>query len=424
VCRSPLTLCLALLPLAGLASPAQGAEAKARPRLNVLLLIGDDLNTHLGCYGNAVKTPNIDRIARLGVRFERAYCQFPLCNPSRASLFRSLRPGASGKDAVWLSDRFREGGYFTAEVGEVTPHGSGPDVGRMWQLSEKKPKPAAEPPKEERAKAALVALRVVELLEKHRGGPFFIGAGFQETHPGNPVPRKYLTMYDPGKVVLPDEPAASIRAVPEVARDIPSHYNGGQTPQERRKRIARYHGAVSYIDTQVGVILDALERLKLRDRTVVVLMSDHGKHLGEHGGFVGKMTLYEEAARIPLIVSVPGKKAGTARGLVESLDLYPTLLELCGLPAARGLHGTSFAPLLDDPARQGKKAAFTTTQRKGRGYVHSVRTERYRFCDWGGEKDAQLFDHAADPHEYRNLAHDPKYAAVVAEMRELLNQSR
>jgi uncharacterized sulfatase len=187
--------------------------------------------------------------------------------------------------------------------------------------------------------------------------------------------------------------------------------------------MAVYFGAVSYIDSQVGILLDALDRMKLRDRTVVVLTSDHGKHLGEHGGFWGKMSLYEPAARVPLLVAAPGRKAGAASPrVVELLDLYPTLAELCGLPAPRGVDGTSLVPLLEDPGGPWKKPAFTVTPRE-KGWGRSVRTERYRYTEWP-DGSAQLFDHDNDPGECRNRAGDPAWAEVRAELKRLLRGAR
>jgi uncharacterized sulfatase len=173
------------------------------------------------------------------------------------------------------------------------------------------------------------------------------------------------------------------------------------------------------VDAQVGLLLDALERQKLADNTIIVFFSDHGFHLGEHVGLWGKSTLFEEAARVPLLVAAPGKKAGTrCPRLVELVDLYPTLAQLCGLPRPEGVEGTSFVPLLDDPERHWKKAAFTSVHRNG---GESVRTERYRLTVWGKEA-AELYDHERDPHELVNRARDPGHAETLAEMRQVLRE--
>jgi uncharacterized sulfatase len=225
-----------------------------------------------------------------------------------------------------------------------------------------------------------------------------------------------------------EEPAEHLRGIPPVALTYKPDAKR-PSPDEWRHIISAYYAAVSFADAQVGVVLDALDRLRLRDNTVVVFLSDHGYHLGEHGGLWHKMTLFEESARVPLIVAAPGKKEGVSPRLVELVDLYPTLAELCGLPVPEGLEGMSLVPLLDKPDRAWKRAAFTEVSRGGALTAtqkldpakmgRSVRTDRWRYTEWHtGEKE--LYDHDADPREHRNLAADSKHEGVVAEMKKLL----
>ena len=239
-----------------------------------------------------------------------------------------------------------------------------------------------------------------------RDEPFLIAAGFHRPHTPYLAPRRYFDLHPPASVSLPFVPDGDLDDVP---RQAVSH-----TPIERlsdgekRQLVAAYAACVSFVDAQVKVILDAIDRAGLGDRTIVVVVSDHGYQLGEHGLW-RKKTLYEVSDRIPLIVRAPGVRPATSGRLVELVDLYPTLAELCGLPGPDGLEGTSFAPLLSEPDRAWKRAAFTDV-RRGRSVGRSVRTERYRYTDWGGGAE-ELYDHEADPTEFTNLAGDRIFEA-------------
>ncbi|MBL8175281.1 MAG: sulfatase [Bryobacterales bacterium] len=427
-----------------------------RGKMNVLLIAVDDLNTRLGCYGDPVaKTPNIDRLAQRGIRFDRAYCNYPVCNASRTSLLSGFRPDKTKildnrtpprttlKDAVFLPEYFHQHGYFTARVGKIA-HGAFEDA-VSWDISEfaSRPGAARAAAKGKKKKAAAgdgtgdlqwvmtdnpdeaepdgrTARRIVELMDQSGGKPFFLGAGFHKPHLPWVAPKKYFEMYSTDKIKLPDTPADDLNDIPPIAL---THREDEKrmTELERKKAILAYHAATSFMDAQVGVLLDALDRKKLWENTVVLLFGDHGWHLNEHLGLWRKMTVFEEAARAPLIVAAPGKKRGeSCPRLVEWVDFYPTLADLCGLPKKAGLDGESVRPLLENPQRKWKKAAYTIVRHQG-VIGRSVRTDRYRYTEWGSPDVAELYDHEMDPKEYRNLAKDAKLAQTIVGLRTLLN---
>lgn len=438
---------------APLASLAQGG-----PRRNVLFIAVDDLNTRLACYGDpVVKTPNIDRLAARGVRFERAYCQYPLCNPSRTSLLSGRRPDTTKildnrtpprtalGDVVFLPEYFKKHGYFTGRVGKIA-HGAYEDA-LTWDVSESVAgRPLAQRAQKKAAQKAAgaeaeggiklswtktnnadseepdgrTALRIVELMEQNKDRPFFLGAGFHKPHLPWIAPKKYFDMYPPDKIQLPATPGNDRDDIPPIAL---TRTAGDEllTDADRRQAIAAYHACTSFTDAQIGVLFAAMDRLKLWDNTVVMLFGDHGWHLNEHHGLWRKMTVFEESAHAPLIVAAPGAKAGAAcPRFVEFVDMYPTLAELCRLPAPAGVEGLSFAPLLQDPQRSWKKAAFTVVKHQ-QVIGRSVRTERYRYTEWGSEKVAELYDHEVDRFEYTNLAGAPKGSRALEDMKKLLH---
>jgi uncharacterized sulfatase len=262
-----------------------------------------------------------------------------------------------------------------------------------------------------------VARRVVKLLEQKRDKPFFIATGFHKPHVPHTAPKKYFDLYPPEKMPLPVEPAGHTQGIPPIARN--GKYDPDLTDSQKRRIIAHYSAATTFVDAQVGRLLDVLDRLKLWDNTVVVFLGDHGWHHGEHGGFWAKLSVLEDSARAPLIVAAPGRTTNaTSARLVEFVDLFPTLTDLCRLPAAGGVEGTSFVPLLDDPGRAWKKAAFTVVRRRG-GLGRAVRTEEWTYIAWP-DGSAQLYDRGHDPREYHNLADDPKHAQTVAALKQLL----
>jgi uncharacterized sulfatase len=224
-------------------------------------------------------------------------------------------------------------------------------------------------------------------------------------------------MYPPDKMPLPKEPAGHERYIPEIAQN--GKYYPDLSADQRRAIVQHYHAATTFMDAQVGVLLDTLDRLKLGDNTVVVFLGDHGGHLGEHGGFWAKMSLFEESARAPLIIYAPGKKSGAVSPrLVEFVDVFPTLTDLCGLPPPEGMEGLSVSPLLDEPDRAWKKAIFTVVRRKG-GLGRAVRTENHTLLAWPDGSE-QFYDHSRDPKEYDNLARDTRVQQTADSLRQLL----
>lgn len=451
--------------------PPAAAPTRASPRPrgakrpNVLLIVADDMNARLGCYGYDVVTPNIDRLARVGRRFERAYCQVAMCSPSRTSFLTGRRPERLGiwdnleppkprlQGAVPMQEHFKAHGYFTARVGKVfhqsfdpafawdvaehAPHsaeqedeeGEGPQPSRqkrrdtdMASWSVPTDRPDEQEPDGQRVR------RVSQLIEEHKDGPFFIALGMAKPHLRWVAPRKYFDLYPPEKIRLADVPADDWRDVPEIAVEHDALARPGRFLQgpldagdRRREGLAGYSAAVSFVDAQLGVVFDTLDRLKLWDDTIVVVTSDHGFQLGEHGGLWRKDTLFEEALRVPLLIWAPGvaQPGVPTSSLVELVDLYPTLTDLAGLVRPRDLDGTSLVPLLQDPSRAVKPAAFSAARRRPPQLGWSVRTDRYRYTEWP-DGSRELYDHQSDAGERTNLASLPAHAQTLAELRRVL----
>jgi uncharacterized sulfatase len=257
-------------------------------------------------------------------------------------------------------------------------------------------------------------------MEQSRRRPFFIACGFQKPHWPYVVPRKYFGLYPLDEISLPLED-------PDIRKDVPpvafTHHpeDAQMTEEQKRQAIQGFYACVSFVDAQVGVLMEALDRLKLWDRTVVVFFSDHGFHYGDHGGLWRKMTLFAESTRVPLIVAAPGKcQDRVSPRLAELVDLYPTLADLCDLPPPPDVEGTSLVPLLEEPLRPWKAAAFTELVRGAGLPGKAVHTERFRYTAWGDAHGAELYNLEDDPGEVRNLIDDPEHTGTVVEMRRLL----
>jgi uncharacterized sulfatase len=473
-------LSVAALCLFGWAGRAGGAE-----RPNVLLIISDDLAARLGCYGDPLVTsPNIDRLAARGVRFDRAYCQFPLCNPSRASFLTGLRPDTlrvyenatqfrkNVPEAQSLGQTFQRAGYYVARVGKLYHYGVPAQIGTdglddppSWaerynpkgsDVEEQAPLVKRVELDAQTGQAILttgnplnktgatlswleadgpdsgqtdgkIADRAIALLEAHKEKPFFLAVGFFRPHTPYVAPKKYFEGYPTDRIVLPTVPADYRATVPKSAFTFRKEEEA-MDDEQRRTAIRAYHASTSFMDAQAGRVLDSLERLKLSDNTVVVFMSDHGYQLYEHQLWQ-KMTLFENTARVPLIIAAPGgAKGAVSKRVVELVDLHATLADLCGLKVSPKLDGVSLKTLVENPSAPWDRPAVTQVTRGGgaggakRIMGYSVRTDRWRYTEWdGGKAGAELYDHDADPGELTNLAKDVRSAAVVTEMKRILD---
>ncbi len=440
----------------------------ADEKYNVLFIAVDDMNNNLGTYGHpTVKSPNIDRLAKMGTRFDKAYCQFPLCSPSRTSVMTGLRPDVTKtydlkyhfrnhlSDVVTLSQLFKNNGYFAARVGKIYHYGNPGEIGTnglddepSWTerinpkgrdkaeenlLTNHTPKrglgsslsfQAADGTDEEQTDG-IVATETIKLLEKHKDKPFFIAAGFYRPHCPYVAPKKYFDLYPIDQVPVPKGPFDEVKNLPGAALSSTSPWPWyGVTEQQSRESLQAYHATISFVDAQVGRLLDSLEKLGLAEKTIIVFWSDHGYHVGEHGLWK-KQSLFEGSARVPLIVAAPGQKAKgvVSPRTVELLDLYPTLADLAGLKAPENLEGVSLKPLLDKPDAEWNRSAFTQVWR-GSFAGHSVRTERYRYTEWDdGQKGLELYDYQNDPKELQNLASDPQHSKIIADLKLLIRKN-
>ena len=433
--------------------------AFAAERPNVLFIAVDDLRVELGCYGGTpVKTPHIDWLAKRGLLFQHAYCQQALCNPSRASLMTGRRPDTlkiwdlpthfreTLPDVVTLPQHFKNNGYFTQNIGKVFHNWRQKTQGdpKSWSVpavmhyathgsdkpktNGKLPPDLAPHPRTECRDVAdeayfdgRIANLAVKALKKIKDKPFFLAVGFWKPHLPFNAPKKYWDLYDRKSIQLPANPRPPKNG-PRIAlhdgRELMRSVKGKLTAADVRELRHGYYAAISYLDAQVGKVLAELDRLKLTDRTIVVFWSDHGFHLGEHGLWC-KTSNYELDARVPLIIAPPKYRHAGSKVMspVELLDLYPTLVDLCGLPSAKGLEGKSLRPVLANPKAIHKPAAFTQHPRpvyyKGQPTVmgYSIRTGQYRYTEWRNWKTGkivarELYEHRTDPGENTNIAAD------------------
>jgi arylsulfatase A-like enzyme len=447
---------------------------------NVLFLVSDDLNNMLGCYGDPrVKTPNIDRLAARGVRFDRAYCTFPLCGPSRNSFLTGLHPNSTGilanaqifrqtiPSQVSMPQAFRNAGYFAARIGKLYHYNvpksigtNGHDDPGSWEMELN---PAGVDRLEEEDRIFSLKSRefggtlswfaspkndrehtdglmaedaewVLERCAKRKDRPFFLAVGFFRPHTPYVSPKNYFELY-------PEDQMPVVQNIKEDQADIPAPGLGSHkveqdklTDELRRQTLQAYLASISFMDAQVGRVINALDRLSLSDNTIIVFTSDHGYHMGEHGLWQ-KMSLFEESARVPMLIVYPQRagKGTVAQTPVSHVDLFPTLAELCRVKAPPNLQGQSLVPMLSDPGFKGRGWAITQVMRgggpnrasvstnvssEGPSYFgYSLRTPRWRYTEWDeGRKGRELYDHDSDSRELTNLADKTEHAKTVEEL--------
>ena len=452
-------IAIALMLLGGIAL-VHSAE-----KVNVLLIVADDLRDTLGCYGNTqVKSPNIDKLAQRGVRFERAYVQYPVCNPSRTSFltglrceqtkvvqntvpFRSLMP-----DVVTFPQLLRQNGWHASSYGKIFHVGEvmgelrdgWNDLGKSWDEAKMFQATADGKVVEGRnitggklkwcqwgatagtdddqpdGQTAAHSIAAIEKLTKE-GKPWMVAAGFHRPHDPFISPKKYFDMYPPGSLKLYRDPT-------NVTPLKPLSISGGAfgeafdafTDVERMEFLRAYYAGVSFTDAQVGRLMATLDRLNLWDKTLVIFIGDHGYHHNERNWW-SKATLFERVCRTPFIVAAPGGKRGeVCRSLIEFVDVYPTIADYAGVKSPPKLAGESLRPLLENPSAKGRDAAFTLAMR-GQNYGQAVRTERWRYIQWS-DGNAELYDELSDREETNDVSGDPKNATVIKELKAKLDK--
>lgn len=439
-----LVFCSVLIPTVPAAEPA----AK-----NVLFIISDDLRTNsLGCYGNQVcSTPNIDRLAQQSVVFERAYCQGTVCGPSRQSLMFSKY---QGKGAVNMGQHFRQNGWYSARVGkiyhmkvpgDIIAGTDGLDEPSSWTEKFNSQGNEAHTPGDyaclnqnifttdeaNRQTTAMPhrmfvsvqydgdgsdqpdhksATKAIELLNIHQSKPFFLAVGLVRPHYPMVAPRQYFQPYAWQDMTLPKIVPNDLDDIPKLGQARTTNFNNpiGKYPDNQKRMWLAYYASVTFMDQQVGRIIDELDRLGLRESTAIVFCSDHGYHLGDHG-FWQKGNLHENVLQVPLMIDVPGVSPSRSRSLVELADIFPTVSELAGLKQPEGLHGTSLVPVLKDP----KATVKTTAMSFDKGFC--VRTERFSYCRYKDGTE-ELYDMDSDPDQFTNLAMLPQFDKLKQEL--------
>ena len=425
-----------------------GGRVVANERPNVLFLVVDDLNAWIGCLDARLgaQTPQIDRLASRGMLFRNAHCAAPLCNPSRTALLTGLRPSTTGiydnsqaqspsdhpaKRAVLLPGYFKSKGYVVLGAGKVPGHSTGsypwdesfdlPDRAVPAKLPLNNPGKidwGAYPATREQMSDWQLAGWVSGELGKRHPTPFFLAAGFVKPHLPWYVPKEYFDRVHTASLTPPPLRPDELEGIPAIARKEEKEKQKQSTAallSKRREVFAAYLAAGAFADDCVGRVIAALEAGPHRDNTIVVLFGDNGIQLGEKNAW-GKGKLWEESTHVPLMISGPGIASKQhCDKPVSLLDIYPTLVELCGLPAVKTLEGTSLAPLLKNPGAVWDHVALTTMGYKN----HTVRTERWRYIRYADGSE-ELYDHAADPREWKNLASDLKYETVKADLRRWL----
>ena len=429
---------------------------------NVLLIMADDLRDFGGAFTReVVKTPNLDRLRAHGTTFERAYVQYTVCNPSRSSMMTGLRAEQTGivgndtrlrermPDVITLPQLCKEAGWQSHAFGKLFHLGGGKnaelrqqwmDAGRSWQTAE-----ACEGTKagrkmlegrnvtggalkwcawgaadgtDEDQPDGQIAARTVAMIEKLGAQPWFIGCGFMKPHDPFIAPRKYFDLYPPESLQIWHDPSGmdAVRKEAVGLGELGKAF-AKFTDQEWRELLRAYCACTSFMDAQLGRVLDVLDQKQLWDKTLVIFVGDHGYHTGERQWW-NKNTLFERSCHAPFIIAAPGMKGGqVSQSLVEFVDLYPTVAGFCGLKMPHQGAGVSLLPVLQSPAACVKNAAFTLISRSPALYAQSVRTSRWRFTRWS-DGQTELYDHDADAEELHNVS--SQHADVVNELSEKL----
>lgn len=445
-------------------------QEKKKP--NVLFIIADDLTTTaVSAYENkACKTPNIDQLAAEGVRYTKAYCQYPVCGPSRASFMSGYYPSAtttygyvSGRENIgpkrktW-SQLFKDNGYYTARVSKIYHMGvpvdietgsDGQDDKASWteSFNSQGPEwkaegdaelvqgnPTGKLPKKGGNVMTIVkadgndlvhsdgktAQKASELIRKHKNDPFFLAVGFVRPHVPFVAPKEYFEPYPAKDMVMPEQTENDWDDIPARGINYVNSVKHEMTSEQERKAIAAYYASVAYMDAQVGKVLKTLRDEGLEDNTIVVFTSDHGFHLGEHK-FWMKVSLHEESVRVPMIIKVPGKKPAVCNSFAELLDLYPTISQLAGLETSAHIQGKSIVETLDNPDYEVRDMAFSVSQN---GKTFLLRNEKWAYIQYDEDAGSgiELFDMEKDPKQFINLASDEKYANIVVDFKNKLVQ--
>ena len=432
-------------------------SSHAAEKLNVLFIVADDLRDTIGCYGNrTAKTPHLDRLARRGLRFDRAYAQYPVCNPSRTSFLTGLRCEQTRvvgnatmfrtklPDIVTLPQLLRQNGWQAVSYGKIFHAGGAAegtsegwlDIGRSWDeakmfratpagrviegrnLTGGKLKwcewgmTAGTDDDQPDGQTAAHGIAAIEKLTAE-GKPWMVAAGFHRPHDPFISPQKYFDLYPPGSLQLfRDPPDASPLEKLSLPGGSFAEAFAAFTDRERMEFQRAYYAGVSFTDAQIGRLLDTLDRLKLWDRTLVICIGDHGYHHNERGWW-NKNTLFERSCRVPMLVAAPGVQGGQVRStIVELVDLYPTIADYAGQKPPHRLAGQSLRPVIENAAARTDETAFTFVAR-GTAWGQAIRTPQWRYIQWS-DGSAELYAPATDPEEMHNVVGQPGNAAIVA----------
>lgn len=424
---------------------------------NVVFIVVDDLNTTLGCYGHqVVKTPNIDRLAERGVRYNHAYCNYPVCGPSRGSFLTGVLPETIGilnnttplknvlGDRVTLPALFRQNGYYTMSLGKVFHGPQDHNDPKAWdeiygygQTETGKTGEGrnltdgvlkwchwlAANGDDEDQPDGQNAKKAVEFIKTKREQPFFLAVGFHKPHDPFIAPKKYFDMYP---LEICDPPVIPEGWKPPYEHTLPGETKTFNkfTDKERREFLRSYYACTSFMDAQVGKVIKALEETNQLDNTLIIFFGDHGYHLGEHNWW-NKVTIFEKGTHAPFIMAGQsvGGRGVESDAMFEYIDIYPTLAELFNLKGTPSyLEGKSFAKSVNNPAQPARSEVRAIVGR-GNKLGRMVKNQNFRYVEWdNGSMGNELYDQKADPIEYNNLANNAAYANVVAEMKKLLLQ--